>query len=181
MKRLDDKFYVEDINDMSSVFESEGFRTKDNLVKKFINYVKKVKNYTKEKFKEGLLSLFSRMNEESQETIISSLERLETESVLEENTLLLEDSTLKKIGKKIVGEAFPSLAFYPALQVFMYLDSIITGGFGTLSGAEQKRFVVYAAMFVGLTSVKITKDLLSEKKSSSKVDYKKGEEEKKED
>jgi len=61
----------------------------------------------------------------------------------------------------IKGEAFPSLAFYPMLQVFFEVDNLIKG-----SGVDIKRVIVYGIFWAFLVSGKYIKQFRKWKKEN---------------
>jgi hypothetical protein len=74
---------------------------------------------------------------------------------IQENTELNEDfahwwSTFK-------GEAFPTLAFYPALSVWLELDKLFAVAGAAVPGVNWAKVGVYALMFVFLVSGKYLK------------------------
>lgn len=61
----------------------------------------------------------------------------------------------------IKAEAFPSLSFYPALQIWLEVDKLIKGG-----DASTKAIVVYAAIWALLISGKFVKQFYKWKKDN---------------
>ena len=61
----------------------------------------------------------------------------------------------------IKGEAFPSLSFYPALQIWLEIDKLIKG-----SDASTKTMIVYAIIWFLLVSGKFVKHFYKWKKEN---------------
>lgn len=61
----------------------------------------------------------------------------------------------------IKSEAFPTLSFYPALQVWLELDKVIKGG-----GLDARATIVYALVWILLVSGKYIKGYLDWKKQN---------------
>ena len=75
--------------------------------------------------------------------------------------------------KDFMSELFPSLSFYPALQVWMVLEKAIKSmSFESLNPADLNMLAVYSAIFFGLVGSKIAKNRLKElyyKRKEAKV------------
>ena len=94
-----------------------------------------------------------------------------------ENTELNEDfahwwSTFK-------GEAFPTLAFYPALSVWLELDKLFAAAGAAVPGVNWVKVGAYALMFVFLVSGKYLKQWQKWRKNNPEEADKEAEERKK--
>ena len=82
-------------------------------------------------------------------TNYTSLGQIDKKKISSLPSIKIIDEDLKNYWKYIKSEAFPALAFYPVLNVFMELDKLVKG-----SDANIKIMIFYSAMWIMLSSGK---------------------------
>lgn len=127
--------------------------TLQNSFKKFMDYIVQ---QDKEKDIVDILNKFS-------EKKYTSLEQAYKARPITEEKL---NEDWAHFWEVIKGEAFPSLAFYPMLQVFMEIDKLIKG-----TDASFKIIVVYSVLWFFLISGKFIKQFNKWKKENPEEYY----------
>lgn len=72
--------------------------------------------------------------------------------------------SIKKAGRVIAKELYPTFSFYPALQVYMVLDKGVKEGFDTLSMGDKKQLAFYLTMFIVVFGAKLAVDRINQKR-----------------
>lgn len=139
----------------------------------FKSIIKGLQNFTDEKVKTTLKSNFVKFtkfikdNNIEDETLyiinkyfktnytdISQIKYNISESIINED--------FKQYWETIKGEAFPTLSFYPALQVWLEIDKLIKSN-GIVSNSSLKMIIIYGIFWLLLVSGKYVKQYMLNK------------------
>ncbi len=92
-----------------------------------------------------------------------SLSQIERQTIRESKEVLNED--LAHWWEVVKSEAFPTLAFYPALTIWLDIDKLFAG-----QDINIKKTVIYASMWILLVSGKYLNGWLKWKKQNQEVE-----------